>query len=853
MVSARLQGRLGGVLAVWVSGVLRWRWLVIALFGALSLASFRYTAAHLGINTDTADMISPHLAWRQDFIDYRESFPSRYRVVLAVVDAPTAGQAERAAIALAERLAARSDAFQSVFYPGNEPFLQRNGLLYLEPDVLDALADRLAQVQPLLGRLQARFSAEQLIAVLDEALERADPAGREALAPLLTELTRTVADQDYEFDWRGLLASADLTPSSQVIIVEPRLQFDRVQPARRAMEVLRGEIAALPVSGAVVSLTGTVAMEHEELASVTAGAALAGLLALLMVSAVLYLALRSLALLAVTVTTLLVGLLGTAAFAAASIGHLNLISVAFAVLYIGLGVDFVIHWTLRFQELRGQGLAVKDALPATARGVGTSLVICAVTTAAGFYSFIPTPFEGVSELGLISGTGMFISLFVSVTLLPALLYVVAPVAPARLPVRWLGAELLTPLVSRPARVVAVALLLGLAALALLPGVRFDNNPLNLRDPDAESVRSFKALLAGMREPPLSLALLADPGHSAAAAEQAAALPSVRAVRTLADLVPSEQEAKLFTLEDVDVLLGPDFAELTPDPNASPAGLKAALARLADRLAALPGASAGERELAAALATPPPHDDGLYLNALARRLTAGLPYELTRLAAGLGAEPFTRQQLPAALADRWRAADGRELVEIYPADDITDNRAAASFLADVRSQLPRATGLPVVHHEAGATVVESFKLAFIYALVMIAALLWALLQNIRDALLVLAPIVLGALITAALTVLAGIAFNFANIIALPLLLGVGVDNGVHMVHRARTEPVAGGALATSTSRAVLFSGLTTLASFGNLGFSPHPGMASMGQLLGIGMALTLAATLVLLPALLRLKR
>ena len=853
MVNVRLQRRLGGALAAWVSGVLRWRWLVIAVFAALSLLSFRYTVANLGINTDTADMISAELAWRRDFIEYRESFPSRYRVVLAVVEAPTAGQAERAAITLAERLAARSDTFQSVFYPGAEPFLQHNGLLYLEPDALEALADRLAQVQPLLGRLQARFSAEQLIAVIDEALERADPAGREALAPLLKELTRTMVGEDYEFDWRGLMAGADLAAAAQVVIVEPRLQFDRVQPARRAMEVLREEIAALPVSGVVVSLTGTVAMEHEELTSVTAGAALAGVLALLMVSAVLYLALRSVALLGVTVITLLVGLLGTAAFAAASIGHLNLISVAFAVLYIGLGVDFVIHWTLRFQELRGQGLAVTDALPATARGVGTSLIICAVTTAAGFYSFIPTPFEGVSELGLISGTGMFISLLVSVTLLPALLSVVAPVAPVRQPVRWLGADLLAPLIRRPWRVVTVALLLGLAALALLPGVRFDNNPLNLRDPDAESVRSFRALLDGMAEPPLSLALLADPQTSAAAAEQAAALTTVKAVRTLADLIPADQEDKLFILEDVDLLLGPGFAELTPDPAATAAGLQAALGRLADRLAAVPRASASEQDLATVLAAVLARADGPYLNALAQRLTTGLPYELARLAAGLTAEPFTRQQLPAVLADRWRAADGRELVEIYPVADITDNRAAASFLADVRSQLPRATGLPVVHHEAGATVVQSFRLAFIYALAMIAALLWALLQNVRDALVVLAPIVLGALITAALTVFVGIPFNFANIIALPLLLGVGVDNGVHMVHRARTEPVAGGALATSTSRAVLFSGLTTLASFGNLGFSPHPGMASMGQLLGIGMALTLAATLVLLPALLRLKR
>jgi hopanoid biosynthesis associated RND transporter like protein HpnN len=638
----------------------------------------------------------------------------------------------------------------------------------------------------------------------------------------------------------------------QVIVLEPVLDFDRLRPARAAMDALRQEADAITAANPAVRvrITGTVAMEDEELVSVTAGATLAGVLALLMVAVVLYTALRSVVLLVVTVATLLVGLMGTACFAAATLGHLNLISVAFAVLYIGLGVDFAIHWTLRFLELRRQGMTVERALPATAQGVGTSLIICAVTTAIGFYSFIPTPFSGVSELGFISGTGMFISLFVTVTLLPALLAILP--GRVRQDGRGRGVAMIQPLVRHPRRVVLVAMCLGVVAVLLLPGVRFDNNPLNLRDPESESVLAFKAMLAGAA-PPLSLFILAEPDDAEVQAQAAAALAAVRSVGTIADLVPVQQADKVFILEDLDLLLGPDFDSLEADPAASPEGLGRAFARLGATLAQLERPASLEQQLAARLAGLADANPAELIS-WQRRLTVGLPDELTRLADGLGAAPFDVEQLPEALTTRWRASDGRQLIEIVPATDISASRAAEAFVDVVRSVLPNATGLPVVHREAGRTVVTAFRLAFTYALVIIGALLWLLLQSAKDALLVLAPIVLGALLTGACSVVFGIPFNFANIIALPLLLGVGVDNGIHMVHRARTEPAAGGdALHTSTSAAVLFSGLTTLASFGNLSFSPHLGMASMGQLLAIGMALTLAATLILLPALLALRR
>jgi hypothetical protein len=242
-----------------------------------------------------------------------------------------------------------------------------------------------------------------------------------------------------------------------------------------------------------------------------------------------------------------------------------------------------------------------------------------------------------------------------------------------------------------------------------------------------------------------------------------------------------------------------------------------------------------------------------LAALDQALRSNLPQRLNALADLLGATEFTFEDLPAVMRDRWVNAAGQQLIEITPVENLNDNAAAARFVAEVQSILPNATGLPVVYQQASRTIVRAFTQALGLALIMVTILLAVFLRNGRDVLLVIVPILFAATVTAGLAAVFGLPFNFANIIALPRLVGVGVDNGIHMVHRMRTEPPADAdPLRTSTSRAVLASGLTTIASFGNLAFSAHFGMSSMGQLLTIGMLVTLAATLILLPALLRIR-
>lgn len=863
-------GRIGEVIAAVVAAALRRPRFTAAVTLALALASLYYAAGHLGINTDTADMISPSLKWRQDFIAYRDSFPSRDDNIVAVIEGPNSEASFSYADELAAALAAEPELFPTVFFPGGGEFFERNGLLYLSVDDLEQLADRLIDAQPLLGRLSDDVSGAGLLDVLRESIEQGDELtsrSGEDLDRIFEELASTLrASREGErrpIAWGRLIGAGAEPAARQLVLIKPTFDFSRVRPARDAIERIRAigdQLNARHGTNIELRLTGTVAMEHEELSSITRSASAAGLAALAMVVAVLFWALRSPILLVIAVAVLLSGLSLTAAFAAFTVGHLNLISVAFAVLYVGLGVDFILHMCLRLEELRARGLDLDTALVETARGVGSSLLICAVTTAAGFFAFIPTDFDGVSELGLISGGGMIISFVASLSLLPALIRLFWHGGGARRAARVMHRSRVARFRPRPGVVVAVAAAVFVGALALLPSLRFDGNPIHLRDPDAESIRALEDLAADSDAPLFNLAVLVP--DEAAAQNMAAALtalPAVEGVQTVASLVPDDQPEKLAILDDLSLVLGSTLAGFQAAPP-DPGRLIASLDALAGALGETTPSAAGQTlrteaqrflsdwgSLASVAAAAK-------AEALEADMLGNLVDQIARLDRGLEARAFGRDELPATLAGRFVNDAGEELVEVVPLEDLNDAAAEQRFVSQVRSVAPNATGLPVVYEEAAATVTRAFATALSYAFGIVTLLLILFLRNFRDVMLVLVPIAFASVLTAGTSVLLGLPLNFANIIALPLLVGVGVDSGIHMVHRMRTEPPSDGEpLNTSTSRAVLMSALTTIASFGNLAFSSHVGMASMGKLLTLGMLMSLVGVLILLPALLRLRK
>jgi hypothetical protein len=826
---------------------------------AIAAAALLFTLQHLRIDTSTTEMISPEVPFRRNQAAFQRAFPAFDHTVVAVIEGPVPERVEQAASALADALRA-DEHFTAVSYPPGYAFFARNGLLYLPLDELAALTDRLAAAQPILAALAADPSLRGLAAFLSLALGHQVAGGEPASEPdgVLGAMARVVeaqrAGEFRELSWQSALAGErTASPSRAVLTAQPKLDFGSMAPAAAAIAALRAQAAELgigPEHGLRLDLTGAAVLDAEELESVGSGALLASVLTTLAVAGLLVWGLRSLRMIAATLLTLAVGLILTACFATLSIGRLNLLSVTFAVLFVGLGVDFGIHMVLRFQEAlaaqTGRRACLRASLRAATAGVGGPLSLSALCAAVGFLAFVPTDYRGLAELGIISTAGMVIAWLASLTLLPALLAMLRPslkqVVFRRAP--WRGP-------TRPGLVVMVAALAGVASFPALSAVSFDFNPLNLKDPESESMRTFDRLAADPATSPLVIDVLVPNLEQAEVlAARLEAVDEVGEALTLSSFVPQAQDEKLELIESLAFYLGPALTAPEGTRSSAPAERRAAFVELRALLADAATGPGGAR-LAAALADFGADPPDAALAELEARLTGTLPWLLERLRQALDARPVDRTDLPPELRKQWVNERGEARVLVRPAVPIVDNTALEQFARSVVAIAPNATGTPVVVIEGAGEVVRAFREASALALAFITVLLAFVLRDLRDLVFVLAPLALAVLFTAASAVLLDLQLNFANVIVLPLLLGLGVSGALHVVMRWREEGEGGDLAATSTPRAVLFSALTTVASFGSLAISAHPGLASMGVLLTIAIFWSLVCSLLILPAMLAL--
>ncbi len=400
-------------------------------------------------------------------------------------------------------------------------------------------------------------------------------------------------------------------------------------------------------------------------------------------------------------------------------------------------------------------------------------------------------------------------------------------------------------------VLIVFALLAVAGAALVPLLRFDSDPLHTKNPNTEAMRTLADLMASPITNPYTVDILAPSLDAASAlAEKLRKLPLVASALTLQSFVPSDQKEKLALVADADNILAPTLAPPSSPAPITPADLRLAAETAANQLAAaLPKLPPGDplRAIAADLKALAAAPDATLLVAN-RALTRFLPAQLAQLRTALQAAPVSVAEVPATIKRDWLLPDGRARVQVVGTAQTHDSRGLHALVDQVRTVAPDAQGTAVTIVETAATIVGAFRDAALYALGAIAIILIVTLRRAEDVALVMAPLLLGALLTVLGISALGETLNFANIIALPLLLGVGVSFNVYFVmnRRAGAETFLG----TPTARAVVFSALTTGSAFGTLALSPHPGTASMGLLLVLSLAGTLLATLVFLPTLLR---
>ena len=853
-------------LTAWITWISNRAGLIMAATMLLTIAAGYYAITAFSMNSDTSLLIRQDTDWKQVNREFVKTFPQYDQNTFVVISGNKPNQVSIVARHLADQIRENDSVFRTVYSPASNQFAREHALLYLEPDTLNDTISKLADAQPFLTAVATDNSLRSVFQLVLDALDSNEnlPTGFTRMLDALSSTAEQALTGDSKpISWRDELFQVEDSTFYQVIFVQGQQNFGEDLPNAMIIEGLQTIIADLshPYRDDVtIRLTGQVPLEHQEIVSAMDSAQLAGTLALVILVFVLIWGVRSMWVIAAIYLTMIIGLIWTAAFAMIAIGQYNTISIIFLVMFIGLGVDFAVHLCLKFQEARLR-LDKMSALIETGTELGPAIMLCGVTSAIGFLAFVPTEYIGLGEMGIISGGGMIIAVVLSLTVIPAFFALSGDPRPATdVPF----ANLLSRIVAKNSKRTSY-ITLGLAAVLALIATQaqFDYSTLSLKDPKSEAMATLIELQREDIITDFALTYVADDLDTANnTRETLEGLAVVSDVKTPTDYLPVDQEENLYILEDarffLDSLFAPSPARVnwgdadlllmlssinssllntltnTP-PESGISGnsleVEASLRRLKKAVSELQEASSDTRALYSDLIVPP------------------LKREIEWLKTALTPEQVTLERLPVALKERLIAKDGRAVVSITPAEDVVPVEAMRRFTTDVMAVVPEITGRPVLDLGIGDIVITAFQTAILIAVTLIFLILLITLRSLVDSILVFIPLAMTAMLTLSVSVLIDLPLNMANVVVIPLIFGLGVDNGIHIVKRFHQSRDVEALVHSSTPKAVFLSNLTTLGTFCALSFSSHQGIYSIGVLLTIALTSLMLLTLVSLPALL----
>jgi hopanoid biosynthesis associated RND transporter like protein HpnN len=673
-----------------------------------------------------------------------------------------------------------------------------------------------------------------------------------------------MAEPQYFFGGDGTLAS---------LLVRPVKEKEGFTYSQKSIDALRALLDAVRPRhpGVEFGLTGLPVLENDEMLASQNDSNTASWLALAGVALLYLVVYRGLRYPLMTIATLLVGTAWALGWLTLTVGHLNILSSAFAVMLIGMG-DYGVLWVTRFGQERQAGADMHDAMCRTARHVGPSIVTAALTTSLAFFAAMLADLKAVSELGWIAGSGVLLCALSCFVVMPALLSIFdfrpkRPDDADGVPIlsledhRAATREWLPGLMRRPGWVLAGSVLatgvLGYCAL----GIDYDHNLLHLQAGHLESVRWEKTLIeqtAGTSWHALSSTT--TPEEALALKAKYERLPDVSRVVEVASLIPRDQDRKRELLADVQRRLKvlPPRGGVVEHAVPSLDDLHRVGTRVLDALAGVPNPPPVVAELRESLtrllrqarAVAKEDGAGYRLKMYEELLTRDLAEDLHKLRDVSTPAPIRLADLPTSLRERYVGRNGRWLLRVFSKDCLWEFEPLSRFIAQVRTVDPEATGKPFTTLEGLKAMQNGFLWAGVYALAAMVLVLLIDFGTVQHTLLALLPLGMGMVATLGVMALFGCPLNPANMIAFPLILGVGADNGVHVLHdyreRDRRQRYR---LGRATGRGITVAALTTILGFGTLMAARHRGMASLGLALAVGVTCCMATALVFLPALL----
>ncbi len=870
---------------------LRYPWVLLILSVCLLAGSIYYTATHLAFKTDRNDLVQQTLPYQVSWNRFKEEFDSTDDI-LVVIEGGDPEAREELAERLGRELENRPDLFADVFYKFDlDSFAPKSLLFYPLEDLetmRDGLRDNLESLENTASARSVAYFYREANDGFNEAISPEGDSAPESVEGLdfLTDLTRSLAVSLRTGDIEG-----DASPPNPMEEADPagQAQYNATKDKKFTLIMLKASASAAGFTpdemvvrelkemvydiqkeypGLNVGLTGKPVLNNDEMLASRRDSIKASILAVIGVGLLFIIAFGEVRRPLIGVVALLFGLGWSLGWTTLIVGHLNILTVSFAVMLIGLGVDFGIHLIARYEEERAKGEDVNGAILKSLRETGKSITTAAFTTASAFFVMVLTDFQGIKELGIIAGSGVLLTLLATLVLVPVLIRLLrieaAPVNKSRwLRLPRLSRSSLSPL-GGPV-VLGVGALLGLASLVGLGGVYFDFNLLALQSESLDSVQYEEKLIESQGNSSLfGIVLAENPAHALEKAEELNRLPTVKSVETIADWLPDNQEEKRTFISEIADLARRIHSD-APPAEVDPAQMGALVKNLEEYLRFVLFHSRGKtdeairqdlKDLLQAVLNLRETLEEIDTETARERLAAHQRVFLERfddsllsLAQQSGENPVVLEDLPEPLRHRYVGATQRILLRVYPEEDIWEREPLERFVADVRSLDPDLTGSPVLLYENSGLFQQSFKAAGLYALIAVAILVGIHFRNVMWTVLSLVPLLVGGLWTLGAMRLLGLSFNPANIMTVPLLVGIGIDNGLHILHRYREEK-GGPVVRTSTGRAVLLSTLTTMIGFSSLILARHRGISSLGILMTVGMASILVASLVFLPCLLR---
>jgi len=827
-------------------------------------------------------MLSKDLEFRKNYENLKNNFPSLSNNILIVITGETPDLSEDIAKQLSASLSKEKDLFSFVFDPKNDPFFLQNGLLYLDTDELEDLSDNLARFQPFLVSLSSDASLNNFFKILNRAVEnknipekdlsRVFSAMEKTLSIYQARLGNYFKQQKIPMSWQNLM-NENFTDGQEnlnynFIVVKPKTDFSTLQPATSAIQKIReisdlvlerspafevnkyGDHIYVPGESVSIRLTGGIVLEQEEMDSALEGAINAGIVSLFLVGILIFLAYRSFCLVIASIFFLIISLSLTFAYATFFVGQLNLISIAFVILFIGIGIDLAIQFCLKYREETVAGRQNAIALENTVQNIGVAMAISSIAACIGFLSFVPTSYVGLAELGIISGGSMVIAFFASILLLPAFLKIF-PLKSSDY--KESQNSIILTLIEfgygRYRLVIIFTIFLSLIlTFVVLPKVEFDFDPMNLKDPETESYITATELMKNSDDAYYTINLVADDLDQAKqVSSDLEKLPVVKKAVSINDFLPSDQENKIQIIDEMKLFLLPVLG--SQSMNNVESEVLSPQKEINHFIGYLNSTGSRGNELLADSLRRFIEDEYLFGD-LKTLLLGSFHGRLERIKASLEAKPFAIKDLPQMVKKRNQGKDGSYLVTVYPSKDLSTLGNLKEFVREVRKVDPSATDNAVLLLEAGKEVTKAFIMAGSIAFVAIVILLLLMFKSLIDTVLVLIPLVVAMIYSGAIAVFLGMSLNFANIIALPLLFSLGIAYGVYFIFRQKKLKDISTIVSTSTPRAILFSALTTMGAFGSLILSPHRGTSSMGLLLLIALSMALLCTFTILPALLQ---